>query len=70
MKKLKSNFINIVLVLTGISLVAAFTLASVYALTEDTIERSGVSHRQEVIQSVMPLHDHYDSIPVELNNGV
>jgi len=70
MKKLKSNFINIVLVLTGISLVAAFTLASVYALTKDTIERSSVSHRQEVIQSVMPVHDHYDSIPVELNNGV
>ncbi|MDD4971172.1 MAG: RnfABCDGE type electron transport complex subunit G [Paludibacter sp.] len=70
MKKLKSNFINMVVVLTGIALFAAFTLASVYSLTRDSIESSRNSKVQEAIQAVMPAHDHYDSIPVEMNNGV
>ena len=70
MKKLESNFINMVLVLTGIAIFAAITLASVYTLTKEPIEKSQSNKRQEVIRAVLPPYDHFDSIPIEMNNGV
>jgi len=59
-----------VVVLSGIALFAAFTLTSVYSLTRDSIESSKNSKQQEAIQAVLPEHDHFDSIPIEMNNGV
>ena len=70
MKKLESNFINMALVLTGIAIFAAVTLASVYTITKAPIEKAQRDKRQEVIRAVLPPYDHYDSIPVEMNNGV
>lgn len=70
MKKLKSNFINMVLVLTGITILAGFTLASVYKLTKHPITNSQIMKRQEAIREVLPPYDHFDSIPIEMNNGV
>lgn len=70
MKKLKSNFINMVLVLSGITILAAFTLTSVWSLTKKSIDNSQLTKRYEAIQSVLPAHDHFDSIPIEMNNGV
>ena len=70
MKKLKSNFTNMVLVLSGIAIFAAFTLASVYSLTKESIDNSQQVKRNAAIQSVLPAHDHFDSIPIEMNNGV
>lgn len=59
-----------VLVLSGISIFAAFTLASVYKLTKDQITSSQLNKRQEAIRNVLPPYDHFDSIPIEMNNGV
>ena len=70
MKKLKSNFINMVLVLSGITIFAAFTLTSVYKLTKHPITNSQIMKRQEAIRAVLPPYDHFDSIPIEMNNGV
>ena len=70
MKKLKSSFKNIVLVLTGISVFAAFTIAAVYFLTKQSVDNVQRNKRNEVIEGVLPAHDHFDSIPIELNNGI
>ena len=70
MKKIKSNFINMVLVLSGIAIFAAFTLVSVYSLTKESIDNSRQLKQNEAIQAVLPAHDHFDSIPIEMNNGV
>ena len=70
MKKLKSNFINMVLSLSGIAIFAAVILTSVYSLTRDSIDKLQNQKLKEAIQAVLPEHDHFDSIPVEMNNGV
>ena len=70
MKKLESNFINMVLVLTGIVIFAAVTIGSVYSLTKAPIEKTLRNKQQEAIRAVLPPYDHYDSKPVEMNNGV
>lgn len=70
MKKVESSFRNIVLVLSGISIFAAVTIAAVYTLSKQSIETSQHNKRYEAIEGVLPVHDHYDSIPIELNNGI
>ena len=70
MKKLESNFMNMVLALSGIAIFAAIILTSVYSLTRDSIDKLQNQKLKEAIQAVLPEHDHFDSIPVEMNNGV
>jgi electron transport complex protein RnfG len=70
MKKLKSNFINMVLVLCSITIIAAFALSSVYLWTKDIISRSMIEKQLSTIKSVMPPHDHFDTIPLDLSEGV
>ena len=70
MKKLKSSFKNIVLALIGISVFAAVTIAAVYSLTKQSVDNVQRNKRNEVIEGVLPAHDHFDSIPIELNNGI
>ena len=70
MKKLESTFINMVTVLSGIAVFAAITLASVYTLTKEPIGNLERNKRQEAIRNVLPPYDHFDSIPIEMNNGV
>ena len=59
-----------VLSLSGIAIFAAVILTSVYSLTRDSIDKLQNQKLKEAIQAVLPAHDHFDSIPVEMNNGV
>jgi len=59
-----------VTVLSGIAVFAAITLASVYTLTKEPIGNLERNKRQEAIRNVLPPYDHFDSIPIEMNNGV
>ena len=70
MKKLKSNFVNMVLVLTGITFFAAIAVTSVYSLTKDSIINAKDSKQQEAIRAVLPAYDHVDSKPIVMNDGV
>lgn len=54
MAKLESNLINMVLVLTGISLFAAVALGSVYSATQAPIEASKTAKQQNAIKDVLP----------------
>lgn len=57
MTKLESSFINMLLVLTGISLFAAAALGSVYALTEAPIAASKTAGQQRAVEEVLPPHE-------------
>jgi len=70
MEKLASNFKNMVLVLSGITLFAAVTLSSVYTLTKDPIEQSKMAKEQNAIKEVLPPFDHFDQKPIEVKDGV
>jgi electron transport complex protein RnfG len=70
MKKLESTFRNMVLALTVIAIFAAVILASVYSLTKEPINNLQLAKRQEAIRAVLPPYDHFDTKPVEMNNGV
>ena len=70
MKRSESNILNSVLVLTGIAIFSVVTIASVYTLTKNSIEKSQRFKEQEAIRAVLPPYDHFDTIPVEMNNGV
>lgn len=70
MKKLESNFKNMVLVLSGITLFAAVTLASVYTLTKDPIALSKTAKQQNAIRDVLPPFDHLEANPIVVNDGV
>ena len=59
-----------VVVLTGIAIFAAITLASVYTLTKDSITDSKLTKREEAIRAVLPPFDHVGLKPIEMNNGV
>lgn len=61
--KLESNFKNMVLVLTGITLVAAGALGGVYKLTEGPIAASKAAKQENAIKQVLPEYD-------RLENGV
>lgn len=53
-KKLESNFINMVVVLFSISLIASAGVGYVYTLTEGPIAKAAQQKQQEAIGSVMP----------------
>jgi electron transport complex protein RnfG len=54
MAKLQSSFKNMLLVLTGISLFAAFALASVYTVTKEPIDEAKAAKQQSAIEQVLP----------------
>jgi len=54
MNKLESNFKNMVLVLSGITLFAAVALASVYTLTKEPIAQSKIAKQQNAVKEVLP----------------
>jgi len=70
MKKLESNFRNMVLVLFGITIFSAVVLSSVYSLTKESIDQKKNSRQMVAIRSVLPPYDHLDTTPVEMNDGV
>ena len=53
-KKLESNFINMVVVLFSISLIASAGVGYVYSLTEEPIAKAAQEKQQAAIRSVMP----------------
>ena len=53
-KKLESNFINMVVVLFCISLIASAGVGYMYTLTEKPIAKAAQQKQQEAIRSVMP----------------
>lgn len=57
MAKKESSFINMVLTLTVVTMVASFTLASVYNLTKEPIARAREAARQAAINMVVPEFD-------------
>lgn len=54
MAKLESSFKNMVIVLTGIALFAAFALGSVYTLTKEPIAASQKAKQDNAIKEVLP----------------
>jgi electron transport complex protein RnfG len=68
MAQLESSFRNMVLVLTGITLFAAATLASVYTLTKAPIAASKIAKQQNAIKAVLPAFDHLGK-PISINDG-
>lgn len=54
MERLKSNFLNMALVLTIISLVAAGALAAVYSLTVDPIAQAKAQKEEQAVRDVLP----------------
>ncbi len=57
MAKTESTFKNMVLVLTGISLVASAALAVVYNVTKNPIEQVKLANKNTSIQEVLPAFD-------------
>jgi len=70
MKKLESNFKNMVLALSSITLFAALALGSVYTLTKDPIAVSKMAKQQNAIKDVLPPYDHFNQNAIEVNDGV
>ena len=69
MKKLKSNFLNMVLVLSVITVIAAYALATVHTRTENKISRSLITKQLNDINAVLPPHDVVDIVPVIIKEG-
>lgn len=57
MAKRESTFANMVLTLLIVAAVASFTLATIYNLTKEPIERAREATRQEAISRVLPEFD-------------
>jgi len=70
MKKLSSSFLNMVSVLSGITIIAAVTLTYVYMQTKDQINHSQEVKQLEAIRTVLPPFDHLDLKPLDMNDGV
>jgi len=56
-KKLESTFINMLIVLTVVSLIAAYALASVFNMTKEPIEQAALKKKIEAIRAVAPAFD-------------
>ncbi len=69
MAKLKSNFKNMVLVLSAITMFAAFALASVYTYTKEPIAQAKIAKQQNAIKNVLPPYDHIDAEPIVKTEG-
>lgn len=65
--KLESNFKNMVLVLTIISLIAAGILGAVYTVTKEPIEKADAKKNQAAIQQVL---NGFDRLEDETVNGL
>lgn len=61
MAKLESSFKNMLLVLTSITLFAAFALGSVYTLTKEPIAASQAAKKENAIKEVLPTFDRLDA---------
>lgn len=70
MAKLASNFTNMVLVLTGISLFAAVALGSVYSVTQEPIEAAKTAKQQNAIKEVLPAFERMDEPEAIEVNGI
>ncbi len=66
MKKLESTFLNMVLVLTVITLIAAGTLGTLHSVTKEPIELSKIAKQEAAIQQVLEGYDQLDE-PIEVN---
>lgn len=69
MAKLESSFKNMVLVLSGITLFAAMTLASVYSFTKEPIALSKMAKQQKAIQDVLPPGYDHLAEPITIKDG-
>lgn len=69
MAQLESSFKNMVLVLSGIALFAAGTLASVYEFTKGPIEASKIAKQQNAIKEVLPPFNRLAE-PVRIADGI
>ena len=56
-KKLESTFTNMVIVLTVVSLIAAYALASVFNITKEPIEQAALQKKLKAIAEVTPAFD-------------
>ena len=56
-KKLESTFTNMVIVLTVVSLIAAYALASVFNVTKEPIEKAALKKKLDAIAQVAPEFD-------------
>lgn len=70
MKKLESNFKNMVLVLSSITLFAALILSSLYSVTKEPISKSKLAKEQNAIKEVLPPYDHFDTKAIIVQDGV
>lgn len=68
MAQLESSFKNMVLVLSGITLFAAGTLASVYEFTKEPIAASKTAKQENAIKEVLPPFEHLAE-PVKIADG-
>ncbi len=57
MAKRESTFINMIITLFVVTTVASFTLASVYNLTKEPIEKAREAAKQQAISKVVPEYD-------------
>jgi len=69
MAQLESSFKNMVLVLSGIALFAAGTLASMYEFTKEPIAASKIAKQQNAIKEVLPASFDHLAEPIELSIG-
>lgn len=56
-KKLESTFTNMVVVLTVVSLIAAYSLGSVFNITKEPIEQAALTKKLNAIAEVAPAFD-------------
>lgn len=69
MAQLESSFKNMLLVLTGIALFAAGTLASVYEYTKAPIAAQKVAKQQNAIKAVLPSSFDHLAEPLKIADG-
>lgn len=65
-KKVKSSFINMVLTLTIITVVASLALGSIYNLTLEPIAAAKKAARERAIKLVLPSYDSLNSLKVKI----
>lgn len=70
MAKKESSFINMVLTLLVITVVAAFALGSVYNITKEPIAQSKLKKKQDAIALVVPAFDKLETKKVMPDSGV
>lgn len=69
MAKKESTFINMVITLVVITLVASFALGSIYNLTKEPIEKARKEKQEKAIREVIPAFDRLESLKVASPGG-